>query len=297
MDLREEVREFLTTRRARLSLEDSGLPDYGGVRRVPGLRRQEVAMLAGVSVEYYTRLERGNLAGVSEQVLDALAGALRLDAAEQEHLLNLARAASSRSTAGRTTTTAGRAARKPPAVSSVSPSIQRLLDSMVGVPAFVRNGRLDILAVNALGRALYSQLFDAGEAQPNLARFCFLDPRARESFPHWEASARTNVAILHIEAGRAPDDAVLMALVGELSTRSQEFRTLWARRDVRHHHAGFKSLHHPVVGELEIDFDALNLPERPGWVLTAYSARPGSESEDKLRLLASWAAAEVHTAT
>jgi len=298
MDTREEVREFLTTRRAKLSLADSGLPDYGGVRRVPGLRRQEVAMLAGVSVEYYTRLERGNLAGVSDQVLEALARALRLDDAEYEHLQNLARIASSRPTTARRGAAPPRAGgagtvggRK--ASSSVRPSIQRLLDSMVGVPAFVRNGRLDILAINRLGRALYSELYDSGEAQPNLARHCFLDPRARASSKHWQKAAETNVALLHIEAGRDPDDAGLMGLVGELSTRSQEFRTLWARRDVRHHRAGFKSFHHPVVGELEMDFDALSLPDLPGWTLTAYSPRPGSDSAEKLGLLASWAATEV----
>ncbi|WP_285727219.1 helix-turn-helix transcriptional regulator [Psychromicrobium xiongbiense] len=296
MNTRDEVREFLTTRRAKVSPTDSGLPDYGGIRRVPGLRRQEVAMLARVSVEYYTRLERGNLAGVSDQVLASLARALQLDAAEEEHLQNLAHAASSRPTTAQRAAAGARAgARK---MASVRPSIQRMLDALVGVPAFVRNGRLDILAINPLGRALYSELYDSGLGnsglvQPNLARFCFLDPRARISFPHWQRTAATNVALLHIEAGRDPDDLELRALVGELSTRSQEFRSLWAQRNVRHHRAGSKILHHPVVGELELDFDAFALPDQPGWTLTTYSASPGSDSEERLQLLASWAASSV----
>lgn len=281
MDNRSEIREFLATRRAKLTPEQAGLPNFGGTRRVPGLRREEVALLAGVSVEYYTKLERGALGGVSESVLEALARALHLNEAETEHLYDLARAAAPSS----------RPRRKP--ALAVTPSIQRLLDSMSGVPAFVRNGRLDILAINDLGRALYSEAYASGSDPVNLARFQYLDRRSYNLYPDWEKAADTAVAILRTEAGRDPYDKALTDLIGELSTRSDEFRTRWARHDVRLHRGGYKEFRHPAVGDLHLAFDGLDIPNAPGLTLTAYSADPGTPSEDGLRLLASWAATEA----
>ncbi|ASN53409.1 helix-turn-helix transcriptional regulator [Sinomonas sp. R1AF57] len=283
MDNRSEIREFLATRRAKLTPEQAGLPAFGGNRRVPGLRREEVALLAGVSAEYYTKLERGALAGVSESVLEALTRALQLTDAETAHLYDLARAASRSS----------RPRRRP--APAVTPSIQRLLDSMDGVPAFVRNGRLDILAINDLGRALYSEAYASGSRPVNLARFQFLDPRSHNLYPDWEKAADTAVAILRTEAGRDPYDKSLTDLVGELSTRSDEFRTRWAMHDVRLHRGGYKDFRHPAVGDLHLAFDALDIPNAPGLTLTAYTADPGTPSEDGLRLLASWAATETAT--
>lgn len=282
MDNRKEAREFLASRRAKITPEEAGLPNFGGIRRVPGLRREEVALLAGVSVEYYTRLERGGLAGVSDSVLDALARALQLDAAEREHLANLARAA-------------GPARRRETrnTASNVQPSVQRILDGMAGIPAFVRNGRLDILAINDLGRALYSEAFRSPVRPVNLARFQFLDARSHNLYPDWEKAAHTGVALLHIEAGRDPFNKNLSDLVGELATRSDEFRTLWGRHDVRLHDTGIKEFRHPVVGALRLSYDAMDLPATPGLTLTAYSAHPGSPDEDALRLLATWAATEL----
>ncbi len=280
MDNRSEVRDFLTSRRARLNPEQVGLTSRG-TRRVPGLRRAEAAQLAGVSIEYYTRLERGNLSGASEAVLNALARGLQLDESERAHLFDLARSAS-----------ASTVQRRPPraAVRELRPSIQRLLDAMVGVPAFVRNGRLDILAINAMGRALYSVAYERPERPVNLARFVFLDPRAHLLHPDWEASAATSVAILRTEAGRDPFDKGLSDLVGELSTRSDDFRRLWAAHDVRLHRFGAKHFHHSAVGDLNLTFDALELPGEPDLTLTAYSAEPGTVAADNVALLASWAA-------
>jgi transcriptional regulator with XRE-family HTH domain len=279
VDNRDEVREFLASRRARLTPEQAGLAVPRGHRRVAGLRRGEVADLAGVSVEYYSRLERGNLRGVSEEVLDALARALRMDEAERGHLLDLAR------TAGPAPRTRRRTGRP-----QVSEHLQHLLDATTGAPAFVRNGRLDILAANALARALYSLVFD-GQAEPvNLARFCFLDPGAESLYPDWDEAADTTVALLRTEAGRDPQNRTLTALVGELSTRSHDFATRWARHDVRLHNTGRKRFSHPVVGELVLAFDAMELPAERGLTLTAYSAEPGTPAEEKLRLLASWSA-------
>ncbi|GAA3715377.1 helix-turn-helix transcriptional regulator [Microlunatus aurantiacus] len=280
MDNQAEVREFLSSRRAKVTPESAGVISFGA-RRVPGLRRAEVAQLAGVSVEYYTRLERGNLAGVSEAVLEGLVSALRLDESERAYLFDLARAASAPATP-----------RRPRRAAELRPSIQRLLDAMTGLPAFVRNGRLDVLAVNAMGRALYSQAYEGHRgAQPlNLARFVFLDPRAHLLHPNWSESASTSVSILRTEAGRNPYDKGLTDLVGELSTRSEEFRTRWAAHDVRLHRSGTKHFRHPAVGDLELSFDALELPGEVGLTLTAYSAEPGTPAADNLALLASWAA-------
>ncbi|WP_239075354.1 helix-turn-helix transcriptional regulator [Planosporangium flavigriseum] len=280
-DVRSEIREFLASRRARITPEQAGLPVYGGNRRVAGLRRAEVAMIAGVSPDYYVRLERGNLSGVSDSVLDALARALQLDEAERAHLFDLARA----------TNTASRPRRRP-AAQRVRPGVQQLLDAMTDAPAFVRNGRLDVLAANRLGYALYSPMFDGPARPANHARFTFLDRRSTEFYPNWDDAANTAVAILRTEAGRDPYDRGLTDLVGELSTRSDEFRTRWAAHNVRLHQTGLKHFHHPVVGELSLNFEAMPLPADPGLTMTAYSAQPGSTSEDALRLLASWAATQ-----
>jgi transcriptional regulator with XRE-family HTH domain len=280
MDVRSEIREFLTSRRARITPEQVGLPWYGGNRRVPGLRREEVALLAGVSVDYYIRLERGNVNGVSETVLEALARALQLDEAERAHLFDLARAQ-------RTTPSK----RRRPANQRVRPSVQRILDSMTAAPAFVRNGRLDILAANQLGYALYSELYVGPVRPANTARFVFLDPeRATNFFVDWERAANDAVAILRFEAGRDPYDRGLSDLVGELSTQSETFRTRWAAHNVRLHDTGAKKLHHPVIGDLSLTYERMELIADPGLTLFAYTAEPGSRSEEALNLLASWTA-------
>ena len=278
MDNRSEIREFLVSRRARLTPEQAGLPLFGGTRRVPGLRREEVALLAGVSVDYYTRLERGNLSGVSDSVLEALARALQLDEAERAHLFDLARAASP---APRT--------RRRTAQQRLRPSVERILDALT-LHAYVRDARRDILAANALGRALYSELFRDPIRPVNLVRFVFLNPRAQGFFLAWDQIATDAVASLRIEAGRNPYDRSLSDLVGELSTRSEEFRTRWAGHDVRFHQAGAKRLHHPVVGELALIYEAMELSADPGLTIVTYSAEPGSRSEEGLNLLASWTA-------
>jgi len=279
MDARNEVREFLTSRRAKITPEQAGLRTYGGTRRVPGLRREEVALLAGVSVDYYTRLERGNLAGVSETVLEALVRALQLDDAERAHLFDLARA---------TQTVSPRRRRPPP--QRVRPSAQRVLDAMTGAPAFVRNGRMDILAANRLGRALYSQHFDSAHRPANSARFIFLDPRAPAFYVDWEQVATDAVAVLRSEAGRDPYDRDLSDLVGELSTQSELFRTRWAAHNVRYHDTGTKRFHHPVVGDLTLTYETMTLVGDSGLTMFAYTAEAGSKSEEALNLLASWTA-------
>jgi len=273
-----DTREFLTSRRARITPEQAGLPAYGGNRRVSGLRREEVALLAGISVEYYTRLERGNVRGASEEVLEALARALQLDEAERAHLFDLARAANA---------TPGTRRRSAP--QRVRPGIQRLLDAMTGAPAWVRNGRLDFLAANRLGYALYSELFTDPVRPANSARFLFLNPRSTEFYVDWEKVASDVVAVLRAEAGRNPYDRGLTDLIGELSTRSETFRTRWAAHNVRFHRTGSKRLHHPVVGDLDLSYEALELPGED-LTLLAYTAEPGSPTHDGLNLLASWAA-------
>jgi transcriptional regulator with XRE-family HTH domain len=278
MDNRAEIREFLTTRRAKITPEQAGLPAGGGIRRVPGLRREEVAVLAGVSTDWYIRLEKGHIDGVSEDVLNAVARALQLDDAERLHLFNLARAAKPQ-----------RAARRRRTQTAPRPSVQRIIDSM-STPAFVRNGRLDVLAINALGQALYSPVFEDPTQPANLARFCFLDPASRTFYPDWDDVAHATVAVLRSEAGRDPYNRELTDLVGELATRSDFFRTGWASHNVTLHQHGAKHFQHPVVGLIDVTFDSMELPADPGLTLTAYSTEPGSPSEDALKLLASWTA-------
>jgi transcriptional regulator with XRE-family HTH domain len=275
----ESVKEFLASRRARITPDKAGLPAYGGNRRVPGLRREEVAMLAGVSVDYYNRLERGNLQGVSEAVLDSISRALQLDEAEHAHLYDLARAANT-----------SPAKRRKSSPQKVRPSVQRLLDAMTDAPAWVRNNRHDFLAGNRLGFALYADMFIDPVRPANSARFCFLSEKAKDFWPNWERTADDVVAMLRSEAGSNPYDRDLSDLIGELSTRSETFRTRWAAHDVRFHRTGTKKLHHSVVGDLELSYEAMELTSDPGLTFLAYTAEPGSPSADALRMLASWAA-------
>ena len=284
VDTKDDIREFLASRRAKLTPTQAGLPAYGANRRVPGLRREEVAMLAGVSSDYYVRLERGNLRGVSESVLDALARALQLDEAERAHLFDLARAANAAPDARR---------RRSP--QRVRPGVQRVLDAITAAPAWVRNGRADFLAANSLGRALYAPIFDDPVQPANTARFCFLSSQAQDFYADWDRTANDMVAILRAEAGRNPYDKSLTDLIGELSTRSDEFRLRWAAHNVRFHRTGHKQLHHPVVGDLDLSYEAMELPGE-GMTLLVYTAEPASPTADALNLLASWTATAAHLA-
>jgi transcriptional regulator with XRE-family HTH domain len=279
VDTKQEIREFLTSRRARISPDQVGLTSYGP-RRVPGLRREEVAVLAGVSVPYYTRLERGDMNGASQSVLEALARALQLDAAERAHLLDLARSAHP---------TPARSRRRQ-ARQRVRSEVQWTLDAITGAAAFVGNQRLDILAANQLGRALYSELYAARARPVNTARFVFLDPRAQACYGDWERVATETVAILRSAAGRDPSNRELSDLVGELATQSEAFRTRWASHNVRFHTAGVKHFHHPEVGDLTLSYNRLDLAADPGLTISLYAAEPGSRSEEGLKLLGSWAA-------
>jgi transcriptional regulator with XRE-family HTH domain len=289
---RTDLREFLTTRRAKITPEQAGLPVYGANRRVTGLRREEVALLAGISVEYYTRLERGSVGSVSDSVLDGLVHALQLDEAERDHLFRLVRTASAPTS---------RTPRRTPAKKRVRPAIQRILDQMP-MPAYLRNGRFDVLAANDLGRALYSPLYEHAAAHtpgepPNSAHFCFLDPAAPEFFLDYDKVANDCVAFLRVEAGRDPYDKDLTALIGELSTRSEDFRRRWAAHDVRYHRTGRKRFHHPLIGDVELDYEAFELAGDPGQRINVYTAPPDSPSEEALGLLASWTAPEPATDT
>jgi transcriptional regulator with XRE-family HTH domain len=279
MDAREQIKDFLTSRRARISPEQAGLNSYGS-RRVPGLRREEVAVLAGVSVPYYTRLERGDMGGVSEGVLEALARALQLNEPERAHLLDLARAAQP----------IGARPRRRRAKPLVRPDVQWTLDAITGAAALVGNQHLDVLAANQLGRALFSDLYAMPARPLNNARFVFLDPRARAFLGDWERVATESVAILRSAAGRDPHDRELSDLVGELATQSEEFRTRWAAHDVRFHDTGVKQFNHPVVGELSLTYNRMLLPSDNGLAIFTYAAEPGSRSEGALKLLGSWAA-------
>jgi transcriptional regulator with XRE-family HTH domain len=280
VDNRDQVREFLVSRRAKITPQQAGLPDVGA-RRVPGLRRVEVAALAGVSVEYYAKLERGALGGVSASVLDSLARALQLDDAERAHLFHLAHAADG--------TSAGmRPRRRPSKQWAPRPALRWVLDGIT-LPAIVRNGRMDLLAANHLGRAMHASVYDGDPAEPpNFARYTFLHDDSRRFYPDWETAADTAVAILRTEAGRDPHDKALHDLVGELSTRSEEFRRRWGRHDVRLHGAGVKHFHHTVVGDLELAYESVDMISDPGLTLTVYAAEPASPTARALDLLASW---------
>ena len=278
MDLKAEIREFLTARRGRITPGKAGITAYGA-RRVPGLRRSELAALAGVSVEYYTRIERGNLSGVSDNVIEALAGALQLDDAERAHLVDLARASHPATTRRR------RATRQ-----QVRPNVQWVLDSITGAAAFVSTGSHDILAANQLGEALWSPLYANVDRPVNSARYLFLDPTARDMYPDWERIANETVAIMRRTAGADPRDRRLSELVGELSMRSEEFRIRWASHNVRFHNTGTKRFIHPLVGELTLNFERFDLAAENGLTMFTYTAEPGTRSAEGLDLLASWTA-------
>lgn len=277
---RGEIRDFLARRRARITPAQAGLPATTR-RRVAGLRREEVAGLAGVSTEWYTRLEKGHIGGVSDEVLAAVARALRLDDDERTYLFDLARSARP---GNRTPPHSGDA--------EIPPRIHWLLDSMTMSSAFVRNGRTDVIAGNPLARALFAPMFGSAtvdrHGRPNIARYTFLDPGARDFFVDWDAAAAATAALLRAEAGAEPRDRALRELVGELSTLSPEFHGVWAAHDVLIRHDGIKRLRHPEAGHLELTFQSLDLP-LPGRAvhnLITYTAEPGTASEDRLRLLA-----------
>ncbi|MEU6250548.1 helix-turn-helix domain-containing protein [Glycomyces sp. NPDC047010] len=279
MDRSQDASEFLKSRRDRLT------PDRAGVfgsprRRVPGLRREEVAFLAGVSVDYYVRMERGDLRGVSPEVLDALARALQLDEAETAYLHDLAAAAGP----------GARRRREPPAEGPLRPGLRQFVDAVTGAAVTVQNRPGDIVASNALGRALYAPVFDSAAGRGNTARFLFLDPAARAFWPDWRLIADQNVASLRSLAGHHPHDRSLTDLIGELVTRSDEFRVRWAAHDVRFHRTGVKRLHHPEVGDLELAYEAMDLPASPELRLTAYTAAADTPSAERLALLGSLAA-------
>ncbi|WP_458245384.1 helix-turn-helix domain-containing protein [Streptomyces sp. MAI_2237] len=277
LDRRAELSEFLRTRRARLKPEDVGLPDFGRHRRVPGLRREELAQLAGVSVAYYTRLEQGNGRNVSAEVLDAIARALRLSDAEHSHLTHLAKPKQHK--------------KKPPArTQAVRGSLRQLLDTLDGVPAYVSGRYSDILAWNRMAAALFGDWGELPVQERNWARLVFLNPAYRELFVEWEQKASDIVSFLRMEAGCFPDDPRLSALVGELSVKSEEFRRLWATHDVKEKGHGLKHLHHPLVGDLTLNFESFRPADDDGQALITYHAEPGSPSAEALRLLASWGA-------
>ena len=275
---RQAVHDFLVSRRARITPEQAGMPTFGQKRRVPGLRREEVASLAGVSFDYYARLERGNLSGASDSVLEALARALQLDEAERQHLFDLARSAS---------TPASRERRTKRSATRVRPALLSILNGMTGTPAYLRNARMDLVAANDLCLALYDGVLTRDELPFNLARFVFLDPYARAFFLDWETIARDMVGSLRSQAGRDPSDRALSDLIGHLTTRSDGFAERWARHDVRLHRTAHKRLANRVVGEIELTGDAFDLPG-DGLTMIAYSAATGSQAEDQLQLLAAW---------
>ncbi|MEE4023650.1 helix-turn-helix transcriptional regulator [Gordonia sp. PKS22-38] len=281
MEITKDIRDFLMARRAEITPDQVGLPS-GGRRRVPGLRREEVALLAGVSTEYYTQIERGHVEGVSDEVLGAIVSTLRLNDEEVAHLFDLVRAATARRSAKKSTSRSG---------AKVPGGVQALMDAMVTAPAIVINGRLDIIGTNALGRAVYEPLFArSGSVVPNIARFTFLDPQADKVFPDWRRSADDAVALLRVEGARSPHSAAVTGLVGELATRSDEFRCRWAAQHVAAHRRGTKRFINTDVGELTLQYEALELASAPGLVMIGYTPEPGSKSEESLRLLSSLAA-------
>ncbi|KMS86213.1 helix-turn-helix transcriptional regulator [Streptomyces sp. NRRL WC-3725] len=284
LDRRAELSEFLRSRRARLKPEDVGLADFGRHRRVPGLRREELAQLAGVSVAYYTRLEQGNGRNVSAEVLDSIARALRLTDAEHAHLTHLAKPKTLK--------------KKPVArQQQVRAVLRQLLDTMDGVPAYVVGRRSEILAWNRMAAALFGDWGKLPPGERNWARLVFLRPEYRELFVDWEQKAIDIVCALRMDAGCDPDDARLSALVGELSVKSGEFRRLWATHDVKEKSHGVKYLHHPLVGDLALNFESFRLTDGSEQSMVTYHADPDSASADSLRLLASWGADATRTAT
>ncbi len=277
MDSRAAISDFLTSRRARLSPEEAGVPTHGGARRVPGLRREEVADLAGVSADYYGRLERGKVAGASREVLEAIARALQLDDDERDHLFDLVRITQRRAPRRRSVDRA-----------TVRPGTQRVLDSITS-PAFVQNARLDRLASNRIGRALYSLPQDGSRDRYNYAHYLFLDARARRFHRDFTTAKRNVVALLHAASAQDPYDKALIEVIGTLSTQCEEFRGLWAAHDVFRYRSGAKLLTHSVVGDLEFGYESFELSTDPGLVMLVYTVEPGSATDEAMRVLAGWA--------
>ena len=273
--IRQEISEFLTTRRARITPEAAGLPNYGGTRRVTGLRREEVAMLAGVSVDYYTRIERGNINGVSESVLNAIMRVLNLDEIEQNYLLNLAGQGGSHKPRARK-----------PVTTQVRPGLIRLIDAMPGSPSYIRDNKLGILAANPLAAELFAVMGDLNSGEVNVARFFFLDSRAPEFFVDWSKVAGDTVGVLRAQASKDPFDRELTDLIGELCTRSEFFASKWANHNVYEHKMGTKRFNHPEVGQIELFFEGLDLPTDPGLCVVTYLAEANSPAADSLKLLA-----------
>ncbi|MFB6843482.1 helix-turn-helix domain-containing protein [Streptomyces sp. NPDC056373] len=283
LDRRAELSEFLRTRRARLKPEDVGLPDLGR-RRVPGLRREELAQLAGVSVAYYTRLEQGNGRNVSAEVLDAIARALRLSDAEHAHLTHLAKPKQHK--------------KKPvPRSQQVRPTLRHLLDSIEGVPAYIVGRRSDILAWNRMASALFGDWAEVPAQERNWARMVFLRPEYRELYLEWEQKASDMVGYLRMDAGCHPDDPRLSALVGELSVKSEDFRRLWAAHNVKEKSYGVKRMRHPLVGDLTLSFETFRLVDDAEQSLVTYHAEPDTPSAEALRLLASWGSDATRSGT
>ncbi|MDJ0385731.1 helix-turn-helix transcriptional regulator [Streptomyces sp. G-G2] len=277
---RTELGEFLRSCRARLLPEDVGLPDYGRHRRVPGLRREELAQLAGVSVAYYTRLEQGQGQNVSAEVLDALARALRLDDTQYTHLTHLAQPKARKRRQSQS--------HRP---EKVRPELLTMLDALDGVPAYIVGRRQDVVGWNRMARAVFGDFGALPPQERNLVRLVFLDPAAAELYGDWECRACEVVSNLRLYAGQYPDDPQLSALVGELSVKNAEFRQLWAEHTVANKAHGAKQLRHPLVGALTLSFETLGFPDNPEQSLVVFHAEPGSASADALRLLGSWEAA------
>lgn len=285
MDSRSEISSFLTSRRAKLTPEQAGVPIFSGTRRVPGLRREEVAHLAGVSADYYARLERGKISGASREVIEAIARALQLDEDERDHLFDLARISERRAPR-----------RKPSNRTTVRAGIQSVLDS-IEAPAFVQNARLDRLASNRIGRALYSLPADGSRDRFNYAHYLFLDSRAGQFHRDFETAKHNVVSLLHAATAKDPYDKELIEIIGTLSTQSEEFRSLWASHDVFRYRSGAKMLTHSTVGDLEFGYESFDLSTDPGLVMLVYTIEPGSPTAEAMKLLASWTAPAISDTT
>jgi hypothetical protein len=283
MDTRSEITSFLSSRRAKLSPEEAGVPLYGGRRRVPGLRREEVAQLAGVSTDYYARLERGKVAGASREVLEAIARALQLDQDEREHLFDLVKISQTRT-----------APRRGATASTVRAGLQLVLDS-ISTPAYLQNARLDRLAANRMGRALYSHPMDGSQDRFNYALWLFLDPRAHEFHRDFDAAKHNVVALLHAATAKDPYDQGLIDVIGRLSTQSEEFRNYWASHDIFRYRRGAKLLTHSQMGDLEFGYESFELPTDPGLVMLVYTVEPGSPTAEAMQILSSWTSPSIES--
>ena len=275
-----ELGAFLKARRAELAPGELGLPEIGVHRRVAGLRREEVAQLAAISTDYYTRLEQGRIRA-SASVLAALARVLRLDDDQRTYLYELA---------GRNP---ARPRRRSP--QKVRPQMQRLLDQLTEIPAMVLGRNMDVLAWNSLAATLITDFGQIPKDRRNYVRIVFTDPAIRQLYADWEEVALLTVAFLRMEAAETPEDPRLAALVGELSVQDRQFRQWWAAQHVASKGFGRKILRHPVAGELVLDWDTLVLATDPEQQLIIWTAEPGSPTEDGLRFLASWSATAAST--